>query len=158
MTPLRRRMTEDLTLHNLSPNTIRLYIRWVADFAQYFHASPEKLGPEHVRSYLLHLVQERQASCYVQKQARLALKFLYRVTLGREWVVEKVVCPKAPKTLPVVLSRDEVVALLKQLTGTERLIVMVLYGSGVRLEECLDLRVKDLDFVAPRRRGEETVM
>jgi integrase/recombinase XerD len=112
MTPLRRRMTEDLTLHNLSPKTIRLYIHWVADFARHFHASPEQLGPEHVRSYLLHLVQERQASCYVQKQARLALKFLYRVTLGREWVVEKVACPEAPKTLPVVLSQDEMARFL----------------------------------------------
>ena len=62
MTPLRRRMTEDLTLHNLSPKTIRLYINWVADFARHFHASPDRLGPEHVRSYLLHLIQERPAS------------------------------------------------------------------------------------------------
>ncbi len=62
MTPLRRRMTEDLILHNLSPKTIRLYINQVADFARYFSTSPELLGPEHVRSYLLHLVQERHAS------------------------------------------------------------------------------------------------
>ena len=60
MTPLRRRMTEDLILHNRSPKTIRLYVNWVADFARHFQASPEQLGPEHVRSYLLHLVQERQ--------------------------------------------------------------------------------------------------
>ena len=82
MTPLRRRMTEDLILHNRSPKTIRLYINWVADFAQYFHTSPEQLGPEHVRSYLLHLVQERQVSWNVHRP-RLALQFLYRVTLGR---------------------------------------------------------------------------
>src|SRR5215467_1562663 len=94
MTPLRRRMTEDLILHDRSPKTIRLYINWVADFARHFRASPDRLGPEHVRSYLLHLVQERRASCNVQKQARLALQFLYRVTLGKEWVVEKVACPK----------------------------------------------------------------
>src|SRR4051794_32689642 len=112
MTPLRRRMTDDLVLHDRSPGPIRLYVNWVADFARHFHTSPEHLGPEHVRSYLLHLVQERQASCYVQKQARLALKFLYRVTLGREWVVEKVACPKAPRTLPVVLSRDEMTRFL----------------------------------------------
>src|SRR3954471_1055379 len=102
MTPLRRRMTEDLVLHNLSPKTIRLYINWVADFARHFHTSPEQLGPEHVRSYLLHLVrapvppsllpraQDRRPSRYAQKQARLALKFLYRVTLGRDWVVAEV--------------------------------------------------------------------
>jgi hypothetical protein len=76
MTPLRRRMTEDVVLHNRSPKTIRLDINWVADFARHFHASPDQLGPGHVRSDLLHLVQERQASCNVQKQARLALQSL----------------------------------------------------------------------------------
>ena len=62
MTPLRRRMTEDLILRNRTPQTIKAYTGWVADFARYFHASPDRLGPEHVRSYLLHLIQERQAS------------------------------------------------------------------------------------------------
>jgi hypothetical protein len=65
MTPLRRRMTEDLILHNLSAKTIGIYIKTIADFAKYFHTSPEQLGPEYVRSYLLHLVRERQASCNV---------------------------------------------------------------------------------------------
>jgi site-specific recombinase XerD len=74
-----------------------------------------RLGPEHVRSYLLHLVQERQVSCNVHKQARLALQFLYRVTLGKDWVVEKVACPKAPKKLPVVLSQDEMARFLDAL-------------------------------------------
>ena len=131
MTPLRRRMTEDLTLHNLSPKTIRLYINWVADFAQYFRASPEQLGPEHVRSYLLHLVQERQASCNVRKQACLALQFLYRVTLGREWIVEKIACPRAPKKLPVVLSRDEMARFLDALQSPEhRALLMTAYAGG----------------------------
>ena len=100
MTPLRRRMTEDLILRNRSPKTIRTYIGWVADFARYFHTSPDHLGPEHVRSYLFHLVQERQTSWNVYKQARLALQFFYRVTLGRDWVVAKVARPKAPVGLP----------------------------------------------------------
>src|SRR5205807_2639877 len=146
MTPLRRRMTEDLVLHNRSPKTIRLYINWVADFARHFHASPEQLGPEHVRSYLLHLVQERQASCYVQKQARLALKFLYRVTLGREWVVEKVACPKAPRTLPVVLSQDEMARFLDALQNPKhRALLMTAYAGGLRLSEVARLRVEDID-------------
>ena len=88
-------MTEDMILRNRTPKTIKAYTGWVADFARHFHASPDRLGPEHVRSYLLHLVQERQASCNVQKQARLALQFLYRITLDGEWVVEKVACTKA---------------------------------------------------------------
>jgi len=146
MTPLRRRMTEDLILHNRSPKTIRLYIHWVADFARHFHASPEQLGPEHVRSYLLHLVQERQASCYVQKQARLALQFLYRVTLGREWVVETVACPKPPKTLPVVLSQDEMARFLDALENPKhRALLMTAYAGGLRLSEVAHLRVEDID-------------
>jgi site-specific recombinase XerD len=146
MTPLRRRMTEDLVLHNRSPKTIRTYINWVADFARHFHASPDRLGPEHVRSYLLHLVQERQASCNVQKQARLALQFLYRVTLGREWVVEKVACPKAPKKLPVVLSRDEMARFLGALQNPKhRALLMTAYAGGLRLSEVARLRVEDID-------------
>src|SRR5262249_61593528 len=77
MTPLRRRMTEDLILRNRSPQTIRAYTGWIADFARYFRTPPDRLGPEHVRSYLLHLVQERQASWDVSRQARLPLRVLY---------------------------------------------------------------------------------
>ena len=75
MTRLRRRMTEDLILRNRSPKTIRLSINGVADFARHFHTSPDRLGPEHLRSYLLHLVQERQVSSNVYRPARLALQF-----------------------------------------------------------------------------------
>ena len=146
MTPLRRRMTDELILHDRSPKTIRLYIHWVADFARHFHTSPELLGPEHVRSYLLHLVQERQASCNVQKQARLALKFLYRVTLGREEVVEKVAHPKAPKTLPIVLSQDEMARFLDALKNPKhRAVLMTAYAGGLRLSEVARLRVEDID-------------
>jgi hypothetical protein len=146
MTQLRRRMTEDLILHNLSPKTIRLYINWVADFAKHFHASPEHLGPEHIRSYLLHLLQERRVSWNVYRQARLALRFLYRVTLGREWVVEKVACPKAPKKLPVVLSRDEMARFLDALGNLKRrALLMTAYAGGLRLSEVAHLRVEDID-------------
>src|SRR4051812_7724427 len=124
-------MTEDLILRNRSPRTIRAYIGWVADFARYLHASPEHLGPEHVRSYLLHLVQERQASGNVQRQARQALQFLDRVTLGREWVVETVAGPEAPKTLPVVLSQDERARFLDALQNPKhRALLLTAYAGG----------------------------
>ncbi len=146
MTPLRRRMTEDLTLRNRSPRTIRAYTGWVADFAQYFHTSPEQLGPEHVRSYLLHLVQERQASWNIYKQARLALQFFYTVTLGREWVVAKLARPKAPKTLPVVLSQGEMARFLDALENPKhRALLMTAYAGGLRLSEVARLRVEDVD-------------
>jgi site-specific recombinase XerD len=146
MTPLRRRMTEDLILHNRAPRTIRLYVNWVADFARHFHTSPDQLGPEHVRSYRLHLVQERQVSCNVPKQARLALQFFYRVTLGRDWVVAKVACPKAAKTLPVVLSPDEMARFLDALDNPKhRALLMTAYAGGLRLAEVARLRVEDID-------------
>ena len=90
---------------------------------------------------------ERRVSGSTQNQALGALLFLYQAVLAIEIAaIPPVVRARTPERLPVVLSREEIGAILKQVTGTERLIVMVLYGSGVRLEECLDLRVKDLDF------------
>src|SRR5271165_1134641 len=121
MTPLRRRMTEDLILRNRSPKTIRAYIGWVADFARYFNASPDGLGPEHVRSYLLQLVQERQASWNVYKQARLALQFFYSVTLGMDWVVAALLAAK------------------------HRALLMTASAGGLRLSEVARLRVEDID-------------
>ena len=146
MTPLRRRMTEDLILRNRTPKTIQAYIGWVADFARYFHASPDRLGPEHVRSYLLHLLQERQASWNVYRQARLALRFFYTVTLGREWVVAQVARPKVPKKLPVVLSPDEMARFLDALENPKhRALLMTAYAAGLRLSEVAHLRVEDID-------------
>jgi integrase/recombinase XerD len=146
MTPLRRRMTEDMTLRNRAPKTIRAYTGYVADFARYFHAPPDRLGPEHVRSYLLHLLQERQASWDVYRQARLALRFFYTVTLGREWVVARVARPKVPKKLPVVLSRGETARFLDALENPKhRALLMTAYAGGLRLSEVARLRVEDID-------------
>jgi integrase/recombinase XerD len=146
MTPLRRRMTEDLILRNRSPKTIRAYIGWVAEFARYFDASPDGLGPEHVRSFLLHLVQERQASWNIYKQARLALQFFYSVTLGRDSVVAQIARPKAPKKLPVVLSQDEMARFLDAPQNPKhRALLMTAYAGGLRLSEVARLRVEDID-------------
>jgi integrase/recombinase XerD len=146
MTPLRLRMIEDLTLRNRTPNTIRAYVGHVADFARYFRTSPDQLGPEHVRSYLLHLVQERQVSWNVYRQVRCALLFLYNVTLDREWVVAKVACPQLPKRLPVVLSTDEMARLLDALENPKhRALLMTAYAAGLRLSEVAHLRVADID-------------
>ena len=146
MTPLRRRMTEDLILRNRTPQTIKAYTGWVADFARYFHTSPDRLGPEHVRSYLLHLVQDQQASWNVYRQARLALRFFYTVTLGREWVVAQVARPTTPKKLPVVLSTDEMARFLDALDNPKhRALLMTAYAGGLRLSEVARLRVEDVD-------------
>ena len=107
MTPLRQRMIEDMKLRNLSPRTIEAYVMRAAGFARHFGRSPAALGREEVRSYLLHLVQEKKVSWSVYNQTVAALKFLYEVTLNREGMMVRVRCPKQPKTLPTVLSLDE---------------------------------------------------
>jgi integrase/recombinase XerD len=109
MTGLRRRMIEDMTLRNFAPHTIQVYVERVATFARHFNVSPKRLGPEQIRAYLLYLVQERHVSWSYFNQARCALQVLYPVTLGKDWVVEAIVCPKQQKKLPIVLSLDELV-------------------------------------------------
>src|SRR5258705_130539 len=87
MTPLRRRMLEDMQIRNYSPHTIDGYLRYVAQFAKHFHTSPDRLGPEHIRTYHLHLLQQHVSkSIFIQTVC--ALRFLYETTLGRPWMVD----------------------------------------------------------------------
>jgi site-specific recombinase XerD len=104
MTPLRRRMIEDMRIRNLAPNTQRTYVEQVSRFARHFGRSPELLGPADIRTYQLHLIQERQLSASSLMVAVAAIRFFYKVTLKRDWRVEEVVptCRK-PQRLPVVL-------------------------------------------------------
>ena len=99
MTPLRRRMLEDMQIRNYSPHTIDGYIRYVAQFAKHFNTSPERLGPEHIRAYQVHLLkQEVSESIFIQSVC--ALRFLYEKTLHHPWMVEYIPYPKKPKKLP----------------------------------------------------------
>ena len=110
MTALRERMLEELRLRNFTPRTIRTYTATVADFARYFHQSPDKLGPEHVRIYQLYLLNERKLAWHsIQVHA---LRFLYVRTLKQRWFDTEVTKPKIRRKLPVVWSREEVAALL----------------------------------------------
>ncbi len=146
MTPLRLRMIEDLKLRNLAPRTIQAYIGRVAAFARHFGRSPEDLGRDEVRAYLLHLVREKHVSWSTYNQTVAALKFLYEVTLGREGVLVRVACPKQPKKLPVVLGLDEVARLFAAVVGLKhRAILMTAYAAGLRISEVVALRVDDID-------------
>src|SRR5262245_54201560 len=104
-------MLEDMQIRNYSPHTIDGYLRYVAQFAKHFGTSPDRLGPEHILTYQLHLLHTH-ASESVFIQTVCALRFFYETTLGRPWMVDYIPYPKKPKTLPVILSRDEVKALL----------------------------------------------
>ena len=125
MSPLRRRMLEDMQIRNYSPHTIDEYLRYVAQFAK------------HIRTYQLHLLQQHVSkSIFIQTVC--ALRFLYETTLGRPWMVDYIPYPKKPKTLPVILSRDEVtVLLLAPRHLKHRAILATLYATGVRVSERL---------------------
>jgi integrase/recombinase XerD len=146
MTPLRRRMIDDMTLRNFSPKTIQSYVRCVAHFARHFRTSPEALGPEHVRTFLLHLLQKQGASISYYNQHRCALRFFYRVTLRRDEVLESIVPARQPRPLPVVLSPDELVRFFTAIGNLKhRAILMTAYAAGLRVSEVTQLRVTDID-------------
>jgi integrase/recombinase XerD len=146
MTELRKRMTEDLRLRNYSPNTILIYINTVADFARYFHKSPDKMGPEEIRQHQLYLLDERKLawSTFVQRTA--ALKFFYTRTLKQQWFAQEVARPKVRRPLPTVLSREEVTALLDATPNLKhRALLATLYATGLRCAEAQQLKVTDID-------------
>lgn len=106
MTELRQRMLDDLRLRNFSPHTQSAYISAVARFARHFGASPERLGPEEARQYLLLMVRQRHVAWSTYNITLCALRFFYQSTLGRAGLLDGIPCPKEPKRLPVVLSRE----------------------------------------------------
>ena len=146
MSPLRQRMLEDMQIRNYSPHTVDAYLRSVAQFAKHFHTSPERLGPDHIRIYQQFLIAEQKASWGTFIQAVCALRFFYETTLHRPWMVDHIPYPKKPKTLPVILSRDEVKALLLAPRHLKhRVILATLYATGVRVSELCQLQGTDID-------------
>src|SRR6266850_5303419 len=147
------RLRAAVRARHYSPRTEESYVGWARRFVV-FHGRrhPDQLGEAHVRAFLEHLAERDQVSASTQNQAMAALLFLYEAVLGRRLALSPhgIVHAKELQRLPVVLSREEVCAVLAQLRGVARLVALLLYGSGLRLLECLSLRVKDVDF----QRGE----
>jgi len=112
MTPLRKRMLEDLQIRNYSPNTVAAYIRRVAEFAKHFGKSPELLGPEEIREYQLYLIKDKTVSLSAYIQTVCGLRFLYSNTLHRSVSIDRIPLPRYEKKLPVILSPAEVQRLL----------------------------------------------
>ena len=104
MSKLRQRMIEDLRIRNYAAKTIDSYIRYAGEFAKYCGKSPDQLGIEHIRDYQVFLVETKKASWAVFNQTVCALRFLYKVTLGRSEIIEHIPFPKQEKTLPVILA------------------------------------------------------
>jgi len=143
---LRSRMHEDLRIRNYAERTQRTYIDAVARFAQHFGKSPDLLGPEDVRTYQVHLVQDKGASWTMLNQAVCALRFLYGTTLGKDWTIRHIPYARPATTLPVVLSQGEVLRLFEKLANIKHVSMLLLaYSGGLRVSEVANLRVADID-------------
>jgi integron integrase len=137
-----------IRLKHYSIRTEQAYVDWIKRFILHFDKQhPKDLGAQHVEQFLTYLAVKSKVSASTQNQAKSALLFLYKEVLGLAlpWL-DDVEQAKAPKRLPVVLTKEEVKAVLHQLEGTNHLIVSLLYGTGMRILEALRLRVKDIDF------------
>jgi integron integrase len=142
------RVRTQLRARHYSPRTEEAYVGWIRRFILHHgKRHPDDMGSPEVIEFLSHLAVERQVSARTQNQALAGLLFLYRDVLGRDLQgLDAAVRARVPQRLPVVLTREEVRALLRRLSGKQRLIGTLLYGSGLRLLECLRLRVKDVDL------------
>ena len=108
MTHLRQKMLDELQRRNYSQNTVYTYLHAVEEFSRYFHRSPDKLGPDHIRQYQAYLFRERKLQAGTIACCSAALRFLYVKTLRRPYLLEHIPFPKCPRRLPVVLSPEEV--------------------------------------------------
>lgn len=146
MTPLRQRMTEDMEIRNLSPNTQLAYLQQVTSFAKYCQRSPEVVGPEEIRAYQLHLTNERKLASGSLSIIASALRFLYKVTLKRAWVDAEIPLPKKPFILPVILSREEIAHFFESIASRKHCtILMTAYAAGLRVSEVTRLKLTDID-------------
>ena len=147
MTRLRKRVLEELERRNYSQATARTYVGAIRRFAEFFHRSPEQLGPEHVRQYQLHLVQVRKLLPKGIRTQMSALRFLYCKTLRRNYRRDDLPLPRTLRQqLPTVLSREEVARLIDSAANLRhRTILMTLYSTGMRRSELCRLRTEDID-------------
>ncbi len=147
MTPLRRRMKEDMAVRNLSPRTQSTYVLQVSLFARHFETSPHLLGPEQIRDYQVFLATEKQLAPGSIGVAVSALRFLYGVTLGKAWDIPEILpAPKQPSKLPVVPSPEEVALFLDSVASVKHhAILTACYAAGLRISEAVSLRPADID-------------
>jgi len=143
------RVSEAIRLKHYSPRTEEAYVSWIRRFIL-FHDKrhPREMGATEIEAYLTHLAVDRNVSASTQNQALYAILFLYRDVLRKDLDEQTIdaVRAKKPKRLPIVLTKEEALRVIGLLSGTYRLMAKLLYGSGLRLMECLRLRVKDIDF------------
>jgi integrase/recombinase XerD len=144
MSPLRRRMIEDMTVRNLSRSTQQSYLYAVAKFSRHFNRAPDQLGMEDVRAYQLHLVAQKRSWSHIN-QVACALRFFYGITLGHKEALERIVTGKEPE-LPPVLSAEEIGRFLEAVAGLRnRVALTTAYAAGLRIGEVARLKVSSID-------------
>jgi site-specific recombinase XerD len=145
ISPLRRRMIDDMTIRNLSPATQRSYLHAVAKFSRHFGRAPDRLGLDEVRDFQVHLVA-KGVSWGALNQTVCALRFFYGVTLGEATVPERIPYARTPRKLPVILSADEVVRFLEAVASLKsRAALTTAYAAGLRASEVAGLMIADID-------------
>jgi integron integrase len=145
---LMERMTLALRARHYSLRTEQAYAQWVRRYV-FFHKlrHPAEMGEAEINAFLTHLAVDGKVSSSTQNQALSAILFLYRHIIGREvGQIGDVIRARRPRHLPVVMSREEVKTVISYLYGEKKIIATLLYGAGLRLMECLRLRVTDIDF------------
>jgi site-specific recombinase XerD len=146
MGKLKERMKEDLDLKGYSKSTKSKYLSEAKRIATYFMKSPEHMGTEEIRKYLLHRLKDDRVSDSTMGSIYSALKFLFTVTLGRPWDVEKIPRVKSRRKIPVVLDREDIDKLIDAADNLKyRSIFTLIYSSGLRISEVVSLKVSDID-------------
>jgi integrase/recombinase XerD len=146
VTHCRQIMLEELQRRNFSPTTIRSYLYAVERFARYFKCRPDRLNHTHLRSYQAHLLRTGQLQPKTVRLHVSALRFFFVKTLRRRYLLDDTPYPKAPQRLPLILSVEEMARLIDAADGLyHRTMLMVLYSTGIRSAELLQLQVADID-------------
>ncbi len=145
---LLEQVRQAIRVRHMSWSTEKTYVHWIRRFIRYHGMRhPVEMAEPEINVYLSHLATDRKVSASTQNQALCAILFLYRHVIGREvGELENLIRARRRRRLPVVLTRAEVRHILAGTHGTSRLLLTLLYGSGMRLAEGLSLRVKDVDF------------
>ncbi|MBY5728685.1 site-specific integrase, partial [Rhizobium leguminosarum] len=145
ISPLRRRMIDDMTIRNLSPATQRSYLHAVTKFSRYFGRSPDRLGLEDVRAFQVHLVSSG-LSWPALNQTVCALRFFFGVTLGHAEIPERIAYARTPAKLATILNGDEIVRFLEAVPSLRtRTALTTAYAAGLRASEAVHLKVRDVD-------------
>jgi integrase/recombinase XerD len=146
VTQLRKMMLEELQRRNYSQTTVNTYLKVVEDFARYFRRPPDELGKEQIRAYQVHLFQERKLGVRTVGLHTAALRFFFCKTLKRMYPVEEVPYPRAPRRLPIILTREEAIRLIDSASNLfHRAMLITMYSTGMRRAELCRLKVEDID-------------